>query len=171
LLKQYIETGRIVGTHGIRGELRLEVWADSPEFLKGIKHLYLSGDGSACLELAAVRPHKNICILKAKGIDTIEEAEKYRGKVVYINRKDKPLERGRYYIQDLIGCEVFHAETEEKLGDICDVTQTGANDVWHIKRGENEYLIPVIPDVVKSVDVEKAKVTIIPLRGIFEDED
>ena len=171
MLKQYIETGRIVGTHGIRGEMRLEVWADSPEFLKGIKQLYLSSNGEGCLKLTAARPHKNICILKAKDIDTIEEAEKYRGKVVYINRNDKPLEKGRYYIQDLLGCAVFHAETGNKLGEISDVTQTGANDVWHIKSGENEYLIPVIPDVVKSVDVEKEEVKIVPLRGIFEDED
>ena len=171
MIKQFIETGRIVGTHGVRGEMRLEVWADSPAFLSGMKRLYLSEQGDKQISLLAARPHKNICILKVKGVDTIEEAEKYRGKVVYINRDDKKLEKGRYYIQDLIGCKVFHHETEKELGYICEVTQTGANDVWHIKSGENEYLIPVIPDVVRMVDVEKEMVRIVPLRGIFEDED
>ena len=171
MLKQYIETGRIVGTHGIRGEMRLEVWADSPQFLAGIKQLYLSENGEKSIFLAAARPHKNICILKVKGVDSIEEAEKYRGRVVYINRDDRPLEKGRYYIQDLLGCIVFHAEAKKELGVISEVSQTGANDVWHIKSGEREYLIPVIPDVVKKVDVEGRTVEILPLRGIFEDED
>lgn len=171
MLKQFIETGKIVGTHGIRGEMRLEVWADSPQFLVGIKKLYLSPDGEKALDITAVRPHKNICILKAKGVESIEEAEKYRGKVVYLNRNDRPLEEGRCYIQDLLGCKVINAETGRELGEICEVTQTGANDVWHIKQGENEYLIPVIPDVVRSVEPENGIVKIIPLKGIFEDED
>ena len=171
MLKQYIDTGRIVGTHGIRGEMRLEVWADSPQFLAGIKRLYLSETGDKTLDIIAARPHKNICILKVKGIDTIEEAEKYRGKVVYINRNDRRLEKGRYFVQDLLGCAVVHSESGAELGIISDVSQTGANDVWHIKKGETEYLIPVIPDVVKNVDVENSLIRILPLRGIFEDED
>ncbi len=171
MLKQFIDTGRIVGTHGIRGEMRLEVWADSPQFLSGIKQLYLSDKGENAFSVVAARPHKNICILKVKGVDTIEEAEKYRGKVVYINRADKRLEKGRYYIQDLIGCRVFDENSGREYGIISEVSQTGANDVWHIKSGEKEYLIPVIPQVVKSVNVEEEIVKITPLRGIFEDED
>lgn len=171
MLKQFIETGRIVGTHGIRGEMRLEVWADSPQFLSGLKYLYLSAEGEGRLELAAARPHKNICILKVKGVDTIEQAERYRSRIVYLDRKDRPLENGRYFIQDLLGCNVMHAETGEKLGEISEVSQTGANDVWHIKRGEQEYLIPVIPQVVSSVEPENGIVKIVPLKGIFDDEN
>ena len=171
MIKQFIETGRIVGTHGIKGEMRLEVWADGPEYLSGIKKLYFDEKGSAPADVAAVRPHKNICILKIKGIDTIEQAETLRGRVVYINRDDRPLEKGRYYISDLIDCAVYHAETGELLGKITDVSATGANDVWHIERNGHEYLIPNIPDVVKDVCPERGEVRIIPLKGLFDDED
>ncbi len=171
MVKQFIETGRIVGTHGVKGEMRLQVWADGPEFLTGIKRLYFDDKGSAPAEVAVIRPHKNICILKIKGIDTIEQAEAFRERVVYINRDDRPLEKGRYYISDLIGCGVLHAETGELIGKIADVSATGANDVWHIERGGREYLIPNIPDVVKEVAPERDEVRIIPLKGLFDDEN
>ena len=166
MLKQFIETGRIVGTHGIRGEMRLEVWADSPQFLQGIKKLYLNDNGENGLNVVSARPHKNIVILKIKGVESIEKAEEFRGKIVYLDRNDKPLEEGRYYIQDLVGCTVLHFETDEKLGELTEVSQTGANDVWHIQKGEKEYLIPVIPSVVKT---QNGIIKITPLKGIFDD--
>ena len=169
MLKQFIETGRIVGTHGIRGEMRLEVWADSPQFLQGIKKLYLNDNGENGLNVVSARPHKNIVILKIKGVESIEKAEEFRGKIVYLDRNDKPLEEGRYYIQDLVGCTVLHFETDEKLGELTEVSQTGANDVWHIQKGEKEYLIPVIPSVVKTVEPQNGIIKITPLKGIFDD--
>lgn len=169
--QQYIETGKITGTHGIRGEMRVQPWCDFPEDLLEYETLYLDGQGKETLQVTLARVHKNMVILKAKGIDTIEQAAKYRDRVVYLNRDDLDLEEGSYLIADLMGCEVFHSQTNQSLGIISEVSATGANDVWHIKKEGKEYLIPAIPTVVDSVDIEEGRVIITPLKGIFEDED
>ena len=79
--KQYLDSGKIVGTHGIKGEVRIDPWCDSPEFLCAFKKLYLDNKGEAFIEVKS-RPHKNITLAKIKGVDTIEQAEKLRGKIV-----------------------------------------------------------------------------------------
>lgn len=169
--QQFIETGKITGTHGIRGEMRVQPWCDAPEDLLQYKKLYLTPQGTEVLQVSQMRVHKSMIILKAKGIDTIAAAEAYRERVVYLNREDLQLEDGQYLVVDLIGCHVFHKETNEPLGVISDVSQTGANDVWHITKEGKEYLIPAIPLVVEEVDVDAQRIVITPLKGIFEDED
>lgn len=169
--KRYIETGKIVGTHGIKGEMRVQPWCDSPEFLTQFKTLYLDDEAKASIKITSSRAHKNIVLIKVKSIDTIEAAEQLRGKVLYLDRQDTALPKGVFFQCDLIGCEVFDADSNEKLGEISDISQTGANDVWHIKKDNKEYLIPSIPDVVINVDVDENKVIIRPLKGIFDDEN
>ena len=88
-----------------------------------------------------------------------------------MNRKDAGLDDGQYFIADLLGCNVYDADSNKHLGIIGDVSQTGANDVWHIKQGDTEYLIPCIDEVVINVDIENEKVVIRPLKGIFPDEN
>ncbi len=169
--KRYIETGKIVGTHGIRGEVRVQPWADTPEFLTQFKTLYTDENGENSLKISSSRAHKNIVLMKIKGVDTIEQAETLRNKTLYLNREDITLNEGAYFQCDLFGCKVFDADTNENLGEITDVSQTGANDVWHIKKDGKEYLIPSIPDVVIDVDIDNEKVIIRPLKGIFDDEN
>ena len=169
--KQYLQSGKIVGTHGIRGMVRIQPWCDSAEFLCGFKKLYLDADGTNIINISTAKPHGNVVLAAIKGIDTIEDAESLRNKVVYINRNDVKLEEERYFIEDIIGSTVFDADTNKILGEICDVSAMGANDVWHIKRGEKEYLIPCIDEVVISVDIDLGQVVIRPLKGIFDDEN
>lgn len=169
--KQFLETGKITGTHGIRGMVRIQAWCDDYDFLKKFKTLYLDKNGVKSLTLEKIQPNGNVMIAKFRGIDTIENAEKLRNSILYINRDDANLPDGAYFIQDLIGCTVFDDNSKQVYGTVSDVTQTGANDVWHIKNGDNEYLIPVIDDVVKQVDVESGEIYITPLKGIFDDEN
>ena len=168
---RYLEVGKIVGTHGVKGMTRVQVWADSPDFLKQFKYLYTSESGENKLTVLKVQPHGNISLVAFKGVDTIEHAESFRNTVLYIDRKDVKLPEGRYFITDLIGITVFDADSGEVLGEISDVSQTGANDVWHIKKDGKEYLIPAISDVLVDVDIEAEKAVIRPLKGIFDDED
>lgn len=168
---KFLETGKIVGTHGVRGMVRIQAWCDTPEFFCSLKKVYLDKDGKEALSIVKSAPHGNVVIAQIKGVDSIEGAEKYRNKVLYMDRNDAKLEEGRYFISDLIGCEVFDNKTNKKLGVLSDVSETGANDVWHIKDAENEYLIPCIDEVVISVDIENEKIVISPLKGIFPDED
>lgn len=169
-MEQYLEIGKVVSTHGLRGELRVDPWCDSPQFLCQFKTLYLK-KGETKLSVSS-RPHKTIAIVKAKGIDTIEEAEKLRGRVLYINRSDARLAPGEYFIQDLMGLDVIDIETSKSYGKITDVLKTGANDVYQVTdEKKKDYLIPVIDDVVKEIDINGGKVLIKPLKGIFDDED
>lgn len=169
--KQYLDSGKIVGTHGIRGEVRIEPWCDSPEFLCTFKKLYIDENGQSFIEVKS-RPHKNIALAKIKGVDTIEAAERYRGKIVYINRSDIVLDEGVNFVQDLIGLEVKDSDSGKIYGKITDVLRTGANDVYEITDSDNKkYLAPVIDEVVVSIDIDGGFVLIRPMKGIFDDED
>lgn len=168
--KEYIESGKFVGTHGVRGGLRVQPWCDSPEFLCQFKKLFLKdNEGFSPVKVKTSKPHGNIVIMELDGVNSMDEAEGLRGKVLYIERKALKLEEGQYLICDLIGVNVFDADTGVLLGEISDVSKTGANDVWHINRKGKEYLIPVIEEVVKEVNIDENKVIIRPLKGIFED--
>ncbi len=166
--KELLEVGKVVGTHGIRGTLRLQPWSDDSAFLQGIKNVYLSDKTG--FDIVSANPHGNITLLTLKGIDSIEKAESLRNKVLLIRRKDAKIPDGRYFIEELISCRVFDADTNKLLGVISDVSATGANDVWHIKSGDREYLIPAIDDVIVSVDVEAETVVIRPMGGIFDED-
>lgn len=172
MIKEYLEVGQIVGTHGVRGEMRVNPWADSPEFLKQFKTLYYDNSGEKSVKVISARPHGNVVILKLEGVDTVETASAMRNRVLFMKRADARLAKGSYFISELIGCDVFDADDDSiNYGTLSDVSETGANDVWHITRNGKEYLIPAIPDVVISVDVEANRVEIKPLRGIFDDEN
>lgn len=169
--KRYLEVGKIVGTHGVKGMTRVQVWADSPDFLKQFKYLYTDENGNNKLTVLKVQPHGNISLVAFKGVESIEHAESFRNTVLYIDRKDVKLPEGRYFITDLIGITVTDAESGAVLGEISDVSQTGANDVWHIKKDGREYLIPAIDEVIVEVDIDNQTAIIKPLKGIFDDED
>ena len=151
--------------------MRIEHWSDSPEFLCAFKKLYLDENGQSFIEVKS-RPHKNIALAKIKGVDTIESAEKFRGKIVYINHDDIVLDEGVYFVQDLIGLEVKDADSGVVYGEITDVLRTGANDVYEITDSENKkYFAPVIDEVVEEINVDGGFVLIRPMKGIFDDED
>lgn len=172
MLKQFLETGQIVSTHGIRGEVRFNPWCDTPEFMKRFKTLYFDAKGEKAVKVVSCRPHGNIVILKLEGIDTVEEAQKLRNKTLFMNRKDAKLGKGDWFIQDLIGCTVYDTDNNSIVyGELTDVAQTGANDIWYIEKNGKEYIIPAIKDVVIKVDVENSAIYIRPLRGIFDDAE
>lgn len=171
MLKQYLETGEIVGTHGIKGEARVHPWSDTPDFLCRFNTFYLDAEGKNNIKVKSSRVHGNMVLVKFDGYDTIEQTEKLRGKVIYIKRSDAKLPDGRSFIQDIIGCEAFDVDTDKKLGDVTDVITGIANDVWTITDNGKDYLIPAIDDVVISKDLENNKVFIRVMKGIFDDED
>lgn len=171
MLKKYLETGKIVGTHGVRGMVRVQPWCDDGEFLAEFKTLYADAKGEKKLKIISAKPHGNVVIMNIDGVDSIEAAEKLRGTVIYMDRNDVELPEGRYFISDLLGLTVTDADTGETLGVLTDVTETGANDVWHITRDGKEYLVPAIADVLVSVEPEKESVIIRPLKGIFDNEN
>lgn len=170
-MKQYLETGQIVNIHGIAGEFKVKPWSNSPEYLLQFKRFYLSPEGDKRIDCERVRVHKEMVLIKAAGIDTPEAAQKLRGNIIYIDRDDTSLNEDEYFIQDLLGLLVYDVDSGECLGRLTDISQTGANDVWHVERGGKTYLVPAIEGVILEVDIEAKRAVIRPLKGIFDDED
>ena len=171
MIKEYLEIGKITSTHGIKGEVRVQPWCDSPEFMKKFKTLYFDKKGEKPVSVSC-RPNGNMVIMKIQGVDTVEEASKYREKILYMKRSDAKLPEGTWFIQELIDCKVVDADDENiSYGILSDVSETGANDVWHITKDGKEYLIPAIPRVVISTDVVEGIIKIRPLKGIFDNEN
>ena len=171
MITDYLEIGKITSTHGLKGEVRVQPWCDSPEFMSKFKTLYLDKKGEKPVKVSC-RPNGNMVIMKMQGIDTVEEASRYREKVLFMKRSDAQLPEGTWFIQELIDCKVVDADDENiSYGILSDVSETGANDVWHIRNNDKEYLIPAIPSVVVSTDVVEGIIKIRPLKGIFDDEN
>lgn len=169
--KQFLECGKIVTTHGVLGEVKVQPWCDTPEELTQIAALYLDG-GKSSLEIERGRVHKNMALLKLKGVDSIEQAQPLRGKILWAHRDDIPLGEGQYFIQDLIGLTVIDADDGHAYGILTDVTETGANDVYHITFPDGGVrLAPVIEQVIVSTDIDAGILQIRPLKGLFDDED
>ena len=168
--KPYLEAGQIVGTHGVRGEVRVQPWCDSPQQLATFKKLYWDAEGKKPVKVKG-RPHKNIALLTLEGITTVESAQVLRGKMLYVDRRDIKLPKGHYLVQDLIGLTVVDADTGETYGTLTDVSQTGANAVYHMATDKGEVLIPAIPDVVVSIDLKKDTLYLRPMKGLLDDDE
>ncbi len=163
-----LEIGKIVAIHALKGEMRVQPWCDTPAFAVKFKRMFLDGEE---YKVQSARPHKNIVIVKLRGIDTPELAQKQINKILYVDRSDIKLSKGTYFIADLIGLKVVDADGESLVyGELTDVSQTGANDVYHIlfADGKTRY-IPAIPQVVKMTDLENGVMKIKPLDGLFDD--
>jgi len=173
LIRSFLEIGQIVGTHGVKGELRIHPWCDSPDFFGRFKTLYFDDKGLLAVQVLSCRPHGNVVLLCLDGVTGVDAAAALRGKVLFMRRADACLPDGNYFVSELMGCAVLDADDGSLVyGVLDDVSQTGANDVWHIKDAAGkEYLLPAIPDVVISVDVVAGVIKIRPLKGIFDDED
>lgn len=169
MVKEFLEIGKIVSTHGIRGEVRFECWCNSPSDLLKIKKMYI-GKEKNCISVNC-RPHKNIAIIKIEGIDTVESAAELRNTVLFIKRSDIKLKNGEHFIQDIIGLDIVDVDSQKFYGKVTNVISTGANDVYEMKDEKSKlFYIPVIKDVVKKIDIEEGKIYIYPMKGLFDDE-
>ncbi len=169
-MKQYLEAGKIVRTHGVRGELCLEPWADSPEFLRQIKHFYWDSEGQQDAGLLASRVHKGQLLMRLQGVDSVEQGDALRGKILYLNRADVHLEPGQYFLQDLIGLKAVDGNTGREYGTLKEVLPTGANDVYRIVSADGkEYLFPAVAHMIKETDIPGGAIYLLPIPGIFDD--
>ena len=182
--EQFLRIGVITQPHGIKGEVKVFPTTDSPERFREVKNVILRTEkGDRETEICGVKFYKNMAIVHFSCFENPEDAAKYRQADVMIRREDaQPLEEGEYYIADLLGCRVF-AEKESLsnvspdagieitedgcIGTLKDVLQTGANDVYVVKNGKKELLIPVIKDCIKNVDIEKGEILVHLLPGLI----
>lgn len=169
-MEDLLQVGVITTTHGVRGEVKVFPTTDDPARFKKLKNVILdTGKEKINLEVAGVKFFKNMVILKFKGIDDINDVEKYRKKSLYVTRENAvKLKKNEYFIADLIGLKVESDEGED-LGILSDVLQTGANDVYVLsKEGEDDILLPAIKECVKEVDIENGTILVHLLPGLRE---
>ena len=169
----YIETGEIVAVHGVKGELKIYPWADYPEFLEEFDRFYIKTNRMhyKAFDAVEVRAHKNVVLIKFEGIDTIEQAREYIGKVIYLDRDEIELEEGTYFIEDLIGCTVINDETNQTVGTVKMVDNFGASDVYTIETAEgNEVMFPAVDEFMVSTDIEKKEIRIKVIGGMFDED-
>lgn len=169
-MQEYLRVGVISATHGVRGEVKVHPTTDDPERFRDLKKVILdTGKGYEELAITGVKFFKNQVILKFKDLDSMDEAEKYKGMDLLVSRADAvPLGENENYIADLIDMTVV-TDTGETLGTLTDVMQTGANDVYVVEtnRGE-EILLPAIRDCILDVNVEEKRMLVHVLEGLLD---
>lgn len=172
MAKEFLEAGKIVSTHGLKGEMRLQPWSDDASFLSSFESVFLDENGEREVRIISAKAHKNICLLRLEGIDSIEKAEALRNNIIYIKKSSATLEEGSFFIDDIIGIDIIDEQSGETLGVVSDVQPYPANDVWFVKTpADKQVLIPNVPAVVKKVSLEDNCAYICKMKGLFEDED
>ena len=168
-MEDMLQVGVITQTHGVRGEVKVFPTTDDVNRFKKLKQVILdTGKETMPLEIQSVKFFKQFVILKFKGIDNINDIEKYKRCSLYVTRKHAvPLEEDEYFIADMIGMEVC-TEDGNIFGTLKDVIETGANDVYVIESAEHgEVLVPAIKECIRSVDIEKGQMMIHLMDGLI----
>jgi 16S rRNA processing protein RimM len=165
---KYLECGKIVNTHGIRGGIKLESWCDTPEDLASLKKVFLKkGAEYVCHKVKRASVFKQFVLFELEGITDIDMANALRGRVVYADRDDISIDEGDFFIADIIGLPVIDLASGEKIGELCDVLNLGASDLYEIKTEGGKKLIPAVDEFIDRVEVGKA-VYVRPISGMFD---
>ena len=165
---ELLEVGKIVNTHGLKGEVKVVPWTDSPDVFEDLEYVIIkSRRGDMTLNITGIKYQKNNVILRFRELGRIEDAEPLKNSVLLAPRDMLgELPEGVYYIADLIGLPVYD-ESDVLLGKISDVFSTGANDVYAVSReGKKDLLLPVIESVILNVDLSAKKVTARVMEGL-----
>jgi len=161
--------GKVARPHGLKGMLRVKSFAESEAaFLEAETVLFKTVSGEISEHrVTSVTPHKNILLMTLEEINTLEEAEAYRGAEILIPKGALKREAGAFFWHELLGLEVL-LETGESLGTVSQILTTGSNDIYVVKKGKNEVYIPAIHEVVKEIDLEKGTIIISPMEGLLD---
>ena len=162
--------GTVANVHGIQGELKIYPLTDTPEYYLETKQFLIEkAEELIPFEVEQLRLHKNQWIVKFVSIDDRDQAESYRNyRVLIEDAQLRPLEEDEFFLHDLIGCRLEDLQGVV-LGEVKDVLQTGANDVYSVRREHHEFLVPVIPEIVKEVDLDHKVIRIDPIPGLIEE--
>ena len=168
-MQEFLEIGQIVNTFGIKGFVKVNPFTDNINRFDDLKKVYIKNKSQKYeLEIEEVKYHKNMVLIKFKGIDKVEDAESLRNSYILVNRKDeKDLDEGTYYIVDLLGLDVYTDEGE-LLGKLEDIYNTGSNDIYVVKNElGKQILLPAIKDVIKEINIENRKIIVHIINGLL----
>jgi 16S rRNA processing protein RimM len=162
LKQKFIEAGKIIGSHGIAGEVKIVPWCDSPEFLLGFSTLYLEGKP---VKVISTRVHKGNVLAVLEGVSDRNQADLLKGRTVSISREDSPLPSKRHFLADVVGLEVREAETGKVLGTVSEILTLPAQSVYVVK-GEREILIPAVDAFIMETNVEGGYLIVRLIEGM-----
>ena len=163
-----LECGRIINTHGIRGEVKIDPWCDSPDLFEQLEQLYIDGRP---LPLEQCRPHKGFVLCKLAGVDSPEAAMALKNKTVYLDRDQVELADGAYFLADILGFEAHDTRTGQVLGTLREVRPSPASDLYIITGPLGEILIPAVPALVEKVDFAQRRILFNTIKGMLPNED
>lgn len=164
-MKQFLQAGTIVSTHGVRGTFKVLPWADGPEFLTLFDRVFLKGKE---YEVESASVQKTCTLMKLRGVDTMEAAQALRNTVVEVNRDDVELKEGTYFIADLIGLPVF-AEGKQ-IGKVKEILTMPGNDVYVVE-GQHQYMIPAVKEFLLETNLEEGFIQVKLIEGMRTDAD
>lgn len=164
--KKYIEQGYISGTHGVRGEVKMQVWCDDISGFLKIKTLYFDENGVRSYKIASAHGSKSAAVVKLDGVDTVEDAARLKGSTVYVDRNELKIPDDRILICDLIGLPVIDAENGTVYGTLSSVEEYPASDIYMVKTEKGTVQVPDVPQFIKKLTEEAVYIT--PVQGMFE---
>ncbi len=167
-MEKYLEIGKIINKRGIRGELKIEPYSNSEDDFFDFDTVYLSDTGTDARKIESCKPYRGFVYLKLSGVNTPEEADKLRGRYIYVDREDIELSEDEVLIADIIGLDVIDEDSGRVYGKVKDVVNYGRYDTYVISSGEKEYMLPAVDEFISSIDTEKG-VYVTPIPGLFDD--
>lgn len=167
-MKEYLECGKIANTHGVRGDVIIESWCDTPEVLASLKTVYTEKNGAyAPVRINKASVYKGRVLASLDGVTVLEDAAALKNTVLFAVRGDLPLAEGDFFVQDLIGLPVYEEATGDKYGTLTDVISGAASDLYEVENERGKFLVPVVPAFVKRIDLESG-IAIAAIEGMFE---
>ncbi len=160
--KEFLEAGKIINTFGVRGELKVQPWSDTVDFLKQFDTIYIN---NRPVKVVNVRVHQRNVLLTLEGVFDLDAALPYKNKIIEVRRDDIQEIEGEHFVADLIGLDARDANTGEIFGKVTDILAYPAQDLYEVK-GEKTYLIPDVPDFVKEINEEDGYISFVLLEGM-----
>lgn len=172
---EYLECGRMINTHGVKGVLKVESWCDSPSVLACLEHIYIK-EKRTYKEYDVLHSslQKSFVLMSIRGIDTVEDAIPLKGTVIYAARDDlapnvsAEESQGVYFVAEMIGTRIVDADTGKEYGTLKDITNLGASDIYIIDTPSGEVMMPAVDEFVKKIDADNDIILVTPIPGIFE---
>ena len=167
-INPYIECAKVINTHGCHGGIKLECWCNTPDELAALKQIYRkTGDIYRSYRVLHASVFKQFVLADLEGIDTMDQAMELKGTVIYAKRDDFSLAEGEYFIADLIGLDVVHADTGKKYGKLVELINRGASDIYVIETPNGERMMPAVDEFVDHVELEKG-IFVRPIEGMLD---
>lgn len=169
-MKQYLEACEIINVRGLKGEIKVDCFCDSLSVLCDIKTLFLDEHGSKPIKVLSAKTYKGYAYLMLDGVNSADEANKLRGKILYADRDDIPVDEGGFFIDDLLGLSVIDADNGREYGKIKDVFNSGASDIYTVTKDGKDFYFPAVSEFVVEIDIEKG-VFVRPIPGMFDEAE